>query len=169
MRPSNKNTGHPVEETSMSQIPFEPTQEDREKVELLAAVGTRQDLIARMIKNPADGGRAICVRTLTRHFKDELELGGAIANGLVGKTLFDMATSGNQPAATIFWMKCRANWRETNVVQKQNLDRNGNPVDPPSFGISFKNGGPGNAVDVGGSTAANSEGDAELELDEVAA
>jgi hypothetical protein len=156
----------------MSQVAFTPTEEDREKVRLLAAVGVKQEIIARIIRNPADptedypAGAPICDRTLRRHFRDELDLGMAEANAMVGKTCFEMATSGQHPSMTAFWLKCRANWRETSVVQQQQLDKNGNAIDPPSFGVSFRNGGPGQSVvETSGSAAANGE----TELDEAAA
>ena len=34
------------------------------------------------------------------------------ANLTVARTLFEMATSGKHPAATFFWLKTRAGWRE---------------------------------------------------------
>ena len=35
----------------------------------------------------------------------------------MAQPLFNMATSGNNVAAAIFWMKARAGWREKNQVE----------------------------------------------------
>jgi hypothetical protein len=37
-----------------------------------------------------------------------------------------MATSGTYPAATMFWLKCRAGWKETTVLQHSGP--NGGPI-----------------------------------------
>jgi hypothetical protein len=148
MVPSIKNTAW---SDSMTQVSFIPTDEDRERVRLLAAIGVKQDIIARIIRNPLvtseayPAGEPICARTLRKYFRDELDLGMTEANAQVGQTLFQMATSGQCPAATIFWLKCRMGWRETTIVQNQTLDANGNAITPPTFGVSFANGGPGQA------------------------
>lgn len=129
---------------------FEPTEEEREKVKLLAIVGTPQPLICRLIKRPGDK-KPLTDKTLRKHFAEELETGTAEANALVGQTAFNMASSGAFPSMTMFWMKCRAHWRETTVVQSQQLDSDGNPIEPPSFGITFPNGGPGQPAPDGAS------------------
>ena len=51
-------------------------------------------------------------KTLRKHFHDELDRGAAEANSQVRRTFYKMATSGECPAATIFWLKCRDGWRE---------------------------------------------------------
>lgn len=123
---------------------YEPTQEERDKVKLLAIVGTRQDIIARLIKRPL-AKKPMTDKTLRKHFTDELELGTAEANGMVANACFNMAISGLEPGMTAFWLKCRAGWRETAVIQNQQLDANGNPVNLKQtlFAISFADGGPG--------------------------
>jgi hypothetical protein len=62
--------------------------------------------------------------------------------------MFQMATSGQHPAMTIFWGKARMGMRETGVIQTQQLDANGKPIDPPKPGTGqvfcvFPDGGPG--------------------------
>lgn len=144
----------------MAQAKFIPTDEQRKQVSLLAAVGTVHPLIARMILK--EDGKPISTKTLTRHFKDELDLGLAKANCIVGGKLFEMASDGKHDACTMFWMKTRAGWRETNVQQNQQLDQNGNPINPakPSvlFGISFEDGGPGQGEAAGVADPAEPEG-----------
>ena len=50
--------------------------------------------------------------TLLKHFREELDNGATKANVKVVAALFKMATSGDCPAATIFWCKTRLGWRE---------------------------------------------------------
>jgi hypothetical protein len=56
-----------------------------------------------------------------------LDIGAAKATAAVAQTLFKMASSGQCPAATIFWMKTRAGWRETNVVMHSGPE--GGPIE----------------------------------------
>jgi hypothetical protein len=71
----------------------------------MSAYGIGQEEIATVI-----GLRS--VKTLRRHFRQELDRGAIGANAQVAQTLYKMATSGNSPAATIFWLKARAGWRD---------------------------------------------------------
>jgi hypothetical protein len=89
----------------MSRPKFVPTDLHRSTVKSLAAYGIPHDEIATMI-----GIRA--AKTLRRHFREELARGSIEATAQVGQTLYQMATSGEEPACTIFWMKTRAGWRE---------------------------------------------------------
>jgi hypothetical protein len=84
---------------------FTPTDAQREKVAALASYGIPQADIAREV--------GVSDRTLRKRFRDELDLGTVRANALVAATCFSMARSGTNPAATFFWLKCRAGWRET--------------------------------------------------------
>jgi hypothetical protein len=45
------------------------------------------------------------------------------ANCDVALSLFDMATSGGNASAAMFWMKCRAGWREKDK-QEEEKDNN---------------------------------------------
>ena len=77
---------------------------------MFSAYGILQADIARMVdlRSP---------KTLRKYFPQELAHGAIEDNAQVGQTLFKMATSGDEPAATIFWLKTRAGWRETQVVE----------------------------------------------------
>ena len=86
---------------------FIPTDEQRRLVKSLAAIGTKQCDIA-----PLVGVRS--EKTLRKYFRQELDRGELEANGKVAQALYQMATSGKNVAATVFWLKCRAGWRETN-------------------------------------------------------
>jgi hypothetical protein len=89
----------------MARPRFTPTDEQRSIVKMLAALGIRQDYIVEMI-----GWRS--ETTLRTHFQSELAQGAAEANRQVAQSLFRQATSGKCPAASMFWLKCRAGWRE---------------------------------------------------------
>ena len=83
-----------------------PTDEERAMVEKLSGFGLQQESIATMVR---DG---IHVDTLRTHFKRELELGRAKANGKIGKTLFDKAMAGDT-GSLIWWTKTQMRWAET--------------------------------------------------------
>lgn len=87
---------------------FEPTAEQRRMARAMSGLGLPQDQIALLLE--------IDPKTLRKHFRDDLDRGMAEANVKVGQTLFSMATTGNNVAATIFWMKARAGWREKHEV-----------------------------------------------------
>ena len=83
-------------------------------VEAMAGLGMRQDAIARVL--------GIDAKTLRKHYRPLLDSSADKANAQVGATLFRLATSGRCPAATIFWMKCRLEWRETNRLEHTGPD-----------------------------------------------
>ena len=81
-----------------------PTSEQRQMAKTLAAVGVSQEQIAHRL-----GIRS--VQTLRKYFRQELDDGGLEANANVGKALYKAAASGNV-LAMMFWLKCRAGWKE---------------------------------------------------------
>ena len=99
---------------------FEPTTEQRQQVEMYAAVGITHVQIAMLIKG-ADGN-AISVDTLTRHFKDELEIGlskvkALVAGKVVGMALASPGPNGASDAsaadrlrAAMFFLNTRGGW-----------------------------------------------------------
>ena len=120
---------------------FEPTDQQRELVELLVSIGTTQENICQVVKRPtlvSKNGDSMRVKvmvpidrkTLRRAFREEIATGAIKANAAVGRTMYQMATSGQHPAMTIFWAKTRMGFRENSVVQTQQLDAKGNPTDP---------------------------------------
>lgn len=94
----------------MARPPFIPTDENRRLVKSLSAVGLPQADIALMIEIRSP-------RTLRKHFRQELDRGGLEANSSVAKTLYEMATSGEDVTATIFWLKCRARWNDRAALE----------------------------------------------------
>ena len=95
----------------MSRPRFEPTGEQRRLVKSLAAYGTRQEAIAEVV--------GVTAKTLRKHFRKELDRGATEANTQVAQTMFRMATSGKSAASTIFWLKCRAGWRQNAATGRE--------------------------------------------------
>lgn len=89
---------------------FEPTQEQRNLVVALAAVGTPHKHICLEILRP--DGKPISEPTLRKAFREELDNGMQRANGKVVNVAYKMATAGTIPAMTIFWLKTRCGWKE---------------------------------------------------------
>src|SRR3954470_5877216 len=81
------------------------TDEQRQTVKSLAGYGLPRKDIAQVIG-------VDCVDTLLQRFDHELSLGQLEAQSNVLSTLFRMASSGQHPAATMFWLKTRAGWSE---------------------------------------------------------
>lgn len=108
----------------MSRPRLEPTEEQRRRVKSLSAYGIKQEHIAQMmgIRSP---------KTLRKHFRVELTRGAIEADAQVGQTLYQMATSGKHPAATIFWLKTRAGWREIQIVETR-------PAATPDFVVTVE-------------------------------
>lgn len=97
---------------------FVPTVDDRARVEMLAGFGMRQEEIAMLVTNPATG-LPISKSALQEHFAVELERGAPKANALIAQSLFKKAQGDSNGAVTaaIFYLKCRAGWKETTTVE----------------------------------------------------
>lgn len=102
----------------MAQAPHLPTDETRRTVTVMASYGSPQVAICKAI--------GITDKTLRNYYASELAHASDIANGLVAETLFRMATSGRVPAATFFWLKTQAGWRETDRLEITGKD--GGPI-----------------------------------------
>jgi hypothetical protein len=92
----------------MQGVVFRPTDEQRRTVRAMSGFGIPQEDIGTLLE--------IDVKTLRKHFRRELDRGSIEATAKVAQTLFGMATSGQNVAAAIFWMKARAGWREKHEV-----------------------------------------------------
>ncbi|MGX9964770.1 hypothetical protein ACVFYP_15685 [Roseomonas sp. F4] len=84
--------------------PFAPTDEQRRLVRAMAGYGVPHEDIARVVRCSAP--------TLRRYFRDDLDVAVIEANARVAQTLFQQASTPGNIAATIFWLKARAGWRE---------------------------------------------------------
>lgn len=89
---------------------FKPTQKQRGLVEGMAACGTPQKDIAIVV--------GIDAKTLRKHFREELDTAMIRANAKVAASLYDMATTGKNVAAAIFWTKVRNKWSERHVFDQ---------------------------------------------------
>lgn len=85
------------------------TEKDREAAQTMYAFGIPQEEIARILRMDVD--------TLIKRLGPEMKDYKVKANARVASTLYQMAISGNQPAATFFWLKTRAGWRETDRLE----------------------------------------------------
>lgn len=96
-------------------------------VKMMAACGITHEQIATRIgiRSP---------KTLRKHFGPELNFGSIDANTRAAQTLFKMATSGNHPAATIFWLKTRAGWKDRPASEST-------PIPAPPFIVDRQKGG----------------------------
>lgn len=94
----------------MSQgLAFAPTDEQRKTVRVMFGFGIPQAEIAILLD--------IDPKPLRLHFRRELDRGSVEATATVAQTLYQMATSGQNTAASIFWMKARGGWREKHEMQ----------------------------------------------------
>jgi len=83
--------------------PHEPTAETRQKFRIWAAVGTTPEVIASELD--------ICVETLTKYYRKELDEASAKGVANVASTLYAKAISGDV-GSMIFYLKTRGRWRE---------------------------------------------------------
>lgn len=110
--------------------PFEPTEEQRELVTKMAQAGIRLGEMCLMIRWP-NTDKPISIRTLQRCFERELTDAPILLNVQAAASLFAMVKAGNL-GATIFWLKCRAGWRE---IDGQATDPNASEQQGPSSGV----------------------------------
>jgi len=113
----------------MARRPFAPTAEQRQNVEAMTGFGIKQEDICLLIKNPQTG-RPICKNSLELHFADEIATGAAKANAKVGSSLFTAATEcpdhRARVTAAMFWMRMRAGWKDTTILQ--HVGKDGGPI-----------------------------------------
>ena len=102
----------------MPNIAYKPNDKDRSIVRAMASYGIPQEDIGKVID--------ISHVTLRKYYAPELETASIQANAKVAETCYSMATSGQHPAATFFWLKTRAGWRE--VERLEHVGEGGGPV-----------------------------------------
>lgn len=95
-----------TEKKRMGRPVYEPSAKEREQVRLMSAMGIPDYDIAKIVQLSAP--------TLRKHFWQELEVGHIESTVKVAHSLFKQATDPVKPnvTASIFWLKCRAGWRE---------------------------------------------------------
>lgn len=102
----------------MGRREFTPSFKQREIVKLMTAVNFSQAQICERIINPMTG-MPIDEKTLRLHFREELDTSLEFATTSVMQALFKQATGDGKGAVTaaIFWLKCKAGWKETVSVE----------------------------------------------------
>jgi hypothetical protein len=88
----------------MARKAFTPSEEQRHLVKVLSSYGIRHQDIATEVELRSP-------KTLRKHFREELDRGRIEATIRVGKSLYEMATSGEHLSATIYWLSRQAGWR----------------------------------------------------------
>jgi virulence-associated protein VapD len=92
----------------------------------------REESVAEMVKSLSGLGithEQMCAivkisrPTLYKYYQEELQEGKANANAQVARNLFKMATGSGREAVTacIFWLKTQAKWKETDVIEINNV------------------------------------------------
>jgi len=88
----------------MGRRAFAPSVEQRAIVKAFASFGIPQDQIGTYFD--------VDPKTLRKHCRRELAVGGIEASAKVAQSLYQSATTGNNTTAQIFWLKARAGWSE---------------------------------------------------------
>jgi hypothetical protein len=94
--------------------PVDPTDDQRRTVRAMAGFGVPHDDIALVVKCSPP--------TLRKRFRQELDVATIEANARVAQTLYQQATTPGNIAATIFWLKARAGWREKQIMEVAGQD-----------------------------------------------
>ena len=76
-------------------------------------MGMEQTMIAKLLD--------VCPKTLRKFYRDELDTGKARANMTVAKSLYGRAISGKDTIASIFWLKARDGWQDTQKTVHEGL------------------------------------------------
>lgn len=108
---SNKNKG--------GRPQYKPTEQDIKTVEVMTACGISQEDVARCI------GGGITIKTLRKHFGEELATAKIKANAKMGQQIFTQAMAGNTSAA-IWWSKTQMGWKET--VKNEHTGEDGGAI-----------------------------------------
>jgi DNA-binding CsgD family transcriptional regulator len=91
--------------------PHVPTEKTRIEVSALASFGNTQEEIALYLD--------ICVDTLVKYYRRELDTAVIKSNAMVARGLFNKATQQDDLSAQIFWLKTRARWRTADSEHEQ--------------------------------------------------
>ena len=86
-----------------------------EMVKSLSGLGITHEQMCAIVK--------ISSPTLYKYYQEELQEGKANANAQKARNLFKIATGSGREAVTacIFWLKTQAKWKETDVIEINNV------------------------------------------------
>lgn len=99
--------------------PFEPTEEQRRNVEVMAGIGLRHEELCLLVINPHTE-KPISGDTLRRHFADELARAIPKIKAQVGHSIVKRALDHAHPqgaTCAIFFAKTRMGWKEQQVIE----------------------------------------------------
>jgi hypothetical protein len=85
---------------------FEPTDAERQEVTTMTIGGLTQMQIAECMRDGID------VKTLRKHFREELDIAKAKAIANLGASCYKRAMAGDN-ASTFFYLKTQGGWKET--------------------------------------------------------
>jgi hypothetical protein len=100
--------------------PHEPTDETRQKVRTMYAVGITQADLSKFL--------GIDEKTLRKHYRDILDTALTDSNAQIGGSLFSKAKSGDT-SAIIWWEKTRAGKSDKSAIDIAHLDKDREPTD----------------------------------------
>ena len=112
----------------MANPPHAPTEKTRAEVAALYSYGIPQKEIASFI--------GIDTKTLSKHYREELDVAQVKAHAAVGRFLFQSATGATLKEgashsdcvrAAMFWAKTRMGWKETQGVEHTSPDGSMSP------------------------------------------
>lgn len=86
-----------------------PTDETRATVKALTAFGVPQMQVGPYI--------GVNDKTLRKYYRHELDTALVDSNFNVAKCLYQNATTKNNVSAQIFWLKTKAGWKDTSVLE----------------------------------------------------
>lgn len=92
-------------------MPHEPTPATRAQVSALTSFGNTQVEISTYLR--------ICVDTLLKYYRYELDTATMHANAQVANRLFKRAIEQDDLSAQIFWLKTRGKWRTADADDKK--------------------------------------------------
>jgi len=97
---------------------YKPKEDDRKKVQAMVSFGITLENIAKIME--------VTQKTLTKHFKNEIDTAHDRAVSAVAGKLYQKAMSGDN-TCMIFYLKTRGKWREINRTELTDADGN-NPM-----------------------------------------
>jgi hypothetical protein len=99
--------------------PHEPDEKTRKTVEAMSSYGIPHEDIALVI--------GIDDKTLRKYYRLELDTACAKANAQVASRLYNKCMK-DDTASIIFWLKTRAQWKETIRNENEHTGKNGDPI-----------------------------------------
>tara|TARA_R110000744_G_scaffold45288_5_gene100634 strand:+ start:128 stop:475 length:348 start_codon:yes stop_codon:yes gene_type:complete len=94
---------------------FIPTEKDKKTVIDMTGKGFKTEEIATCIFK--ENGKPITGMTLRNVFKQEIALGKIQTDERVASVMQEMALSGDNTKATMFWLESRRKWNKENNVE----------------------------------------------------